>query len=46
MTKAESTTTRPRKPFPPEVRERAIRLVREQLDAHDTPWAAIRSIAE
>jgi transposase-like protein len=45
MTKAEPTTTRPRKPFSPEVRERAIRLVREQQDAHDTQWAAIGSIA-
>ena len=31
---------------PPEVRERAVRLVQEQRDVHPTRWAAIRSIAE
>jgi transposase-like protein len=46
MTKTKPTTTRPRKPFSPEVRERAVRLVREQQDAYATEWAAIRSIAE
>ncbi len=37
---------KPSKPFSPEVRERAVRLVHEQQDAHPTQWAAIRSIAE
>lgn len=32
--------------FSAEVRERAVRLVREQEQAHGTQWAAIRSIAE
>jgi transposase len=31
--------------FSPEVRERAIRLVREQAHDHASQWAAIRSIA-
>ncbi len=30
----------------PEVRERAVRLVQEQQGAHETQWAAIRSIAD
>jgi transposase len=34
-----------RPPFAPEVRERAVRLVREQRDAHPTQWAAIQAIA-
>jgi transposase len=32
--------------FSAEVRERAVRLVREQEQAHGTQWAAIRSVAE
>jgi transposase len=32
--------------FSPEVRERAVRLVHEHRDAHDSQWAAIRSVAE
>jgi transposase len=32
--------------FSPEVRERAIRLVGEQEGQHESPWAAIRSVAE
>jgi transposase len=32
--------------FSPEVRERAVRLVHEHCDAHDSQWAAIRSVAE
>ena len=31
--------------FPAEVRERAVRLVLENADAHDSQWAAIESIA-
>ena len=38
-------STRPsRKPFAPEVRERAVRLVREQQGEHPTQWAAIQAI--
>jgi transposase len=33
-------------PYSPEVRERAVRLVREQADAYPSQWAAICSIAE
>jgi len=29
-----------------EVRERAVRLVHDQCDVHDSQWAAIRSVAE
>ena len=31
--------------FSPEVRERAVRRVLAQRDAHDSQWAAIESIA-
>ncbi len=31
--------------FSPEVRERAVRLVREQRSEHPTMWAAVESIA-
>jgi transposase len=31
--------------FSPEVRERAVRLVREQLNQHESQWAAIVSVA-
>jgi transposase len=34
------------KRFSPEVRERAVRLVQEQSNKHDSQWGAIRSIAE
>jgi transposase len=37
--------TRPSR-FSPEVRERAVRMVLEQQDKHDSQWAAIVSIAE
>src|SRR4029453_17263522 len=32
--------------FSPEVRERAVRMVLEHQDAHESQWAAIVSIAE
>ena len=32
--------------FSPEVRERAVRMVVEQQDKHESQWAAITSIAE
>jgi transposase-like protein len=32
--------------FSPEVRERAVRMVLEHQDKHDSQWAAIVSIAE
>lgn len=31
--------------FPPEVRQRAIRLVLESQDGYDSQWAALNSIA-
>ena len=31
--------------YSPEVRERAVRLVREHQDAHESQWAAVCSIA-
>jgi transposase len=35
-----------RSKYPPELRERAVRLVLEQQGTHDSQWAAIGSIAE
>jgi transposase len=34
-----------RKPYPREVRERAVRMVLEHGHEHDSQWAAIQSIA-
>ena len=34
------------KPYPAELRERAVRLVREQAAEHGSQWSAIGSIAE
>lgn len=31
--------------FPKEVRERAVRLVLDQQDSHESQWSAIRSVA-
>ena len=39
-------TKKPSKPYPAELRERAVRLVREQEAEHASQAAAIRSIAE
>ena len=46
MTRQTGAGRRPRKPFSPEVRVRAVRLVQEPQGAHETQWAAIRSIAD
>jgi transposase len=46
MPKSPGVSRRPPKPFSVEVRERAVRLVAEQQPAHESQWAAIRSIAE
>ncbi len=46
MTQQTGAGRTPSKPFSPEVRERAVRLVQEQQGAHPTQWAAIRSIAD
>jgi transposase len=39
------TTNRTSKPYPAELRERAVRLVREHAAEHASPAAAIRSVA-
>ena len=35
-----------RKPYPREVRERAVRMVFEHAQEHESQWAAINAIAE
>ncbi len=35
----------PRPPYPPEVRERAVRMVFEQQGEYSSQWAAIQSIS-
>jgi transposase len=32
--------------YPPELRERAIRMVYEQREHHETQWSAIESVAQ
>lgn len=40
-----ANTAKPRR-YPPEVRERAVRLVRDHAHEYDSKWGAIRSVAE
>ena len=40
------TMKKPVKPYPVELRERAVRMVREHAGDHASAWAAMRSIAE
>jgi hypothetical protein len=39
-------TKRVTEPYPAELRERAVRLVREQAAEHSLQWSAIRSTAD
>jgi transposase len=39
-------TKKPVKAYPAELRERAVRMVREHAGDHASEWAAMRSIAE
>jgi transposase len=39
-------TKKTTKPYPSELRERAVRMVREHANEHASEWAAICSIAE
>jgi transposase len=38
-------TKRTVKPYPAELRERSVRMVREQAQEHASEWAAMRSVA-
>ena len=40
------TTKKPVKPYPSELRERSVRMVREHAGDHASEWAAMRSIAQ
>jgi transposase len=40
------TTKKPVKAYPSELRERAVRMVKEHAGDHASEWAAMRSIAE
>ncbi|MFE7203597.1 transposase, partial [Pseudonocardia alni] len=39
-------TRRSQPPYPPELRERAVRMVAEVADDYDSPWAAMNAVAE
>lgn len=34
------------KPYPPELRERAVRMVRDSTPAYPSQWAAIKAVAD
>ena len=39
-------TRRSQPPYPPELRERAVRMVAEVTPDHGSPWAAMDAVAE
>lgn len=39
-------TRRSQPPYPPELRERAVRMVAEVQDDYDSPWSAMNAVAE
>ena len=39
-------TRRSQPPYPPELRERAVRMVAEVTPDYDSPWAAMNAVAE
>jgi transposase len=39
-------TRRSQPPYPPELRQRAVRMVAEVLPDYDSPWAAMNAVAE
>jgi transposase len=39
-------TRRSQPPYPPELRERAVRMVAEVAADYDSPWAAMNAVAE
>lgn len=39
-------TRRSQPPYPPELRERAVRMVAEVQGGYDSPWAAMNAVAE